>query len=122
MKKLPILTRFFAILAVFLAVDGDLLTFERTFLENGLFPVKEIFWGSWYSYFFNYIHSLLHLGYKFYTVRPKKIRQNSLSLNLDLDRLNGTLMAYIYFLQSKFDSRRNFDSLHVSVLYKMTQR
>ena len=43
LKKLPILTRFFAILAVFLAVDRDLLTFERTFLENGLFPVKEIF-------------------------------------------------------------------------------
>ena len=30
-------------------------------------------------------------------MRPKKIWQNSLSLNLDLDRLNGILMAYIYF-------------------------
>ena len=34
---------FFAILAVFLAVDRDLLTFECSFLENGLFPEKEIF-------------------------------------------------------------------------------
>ena len=30
-------------------------------------------------------------------MRPKKIRQNSLSLILDFDRLNGILMAYIYF-------------------------
>ena len=43
LKKLPILTRFFCYFSRFLEVDGDLLTFERTFLENGLFPVKEIF-------------------------------------------------------------------------------
>ena len=32
--------RCYAILAVFLAVDRDHLTFERTFLENGLFTEK----------------------------------------------------------------------------------
>ena len=78
--------------------------------------------GSMYSYSFNYIHSLLNLKYEFYTVRPKKIRQNSLALKLDLGRVNGILMAYIELWQSKFDSKRNFDTLHVSVLYKMTKR
>ena len=86
MKKICILTCFFAILAVFLAVDRDLLTFERTFLENGLFPEKEIFRLSGTTIFFNYIHSLFNLKYEFYTVRPKKIRQNSMALKLDLDR------------------------------------
>ena len=42
-EKITYFDTFFAILAVFLAVDGDLLTFEHTFLQNCLFPVKEIF-------------------------------------------------------------------------------
>ena len=96
--------------------------------EGILILCMSLFYTKWrkgnffYEFWAILYDSLFHLRYKFYTMRPKKIRQNSLSLNLDLDRLNGILMAYIYYLQSKFDNRRNFYSLHVSVLYKMTQR
>ena len=42
-EKITYFDTFFCYFSRFLAVDRDLLTFERTFLENGLFPVKEIF-------------------------------------------------------------------------------
>ena len=88
---------FFAILAVFFSSLKWPFNLWTHISWKRIIPWKRHFKGSWYSYFFNYIHSLFHLRYKFYTVRPKKIRQNSLSLKLDLDRLNGILMTYIYF-------------------------
>ena len=42
-EKIPYFDTFFRYFSRFIAVDRDLLTFERIFLENSLFPVKEIF-------------------------------------------------------------------------------
>ena len=88
---------FFAILAVFFISWPWPLNLWTHISWKRLIPWERNFQGNWYSYFSNYIHSLFNLKYGFFTVRPKKIRQNSMALKLDLDRWNWILMIYIKY-------------------------
>ena len=75
---------FFAILAVFYQLTVTFEPLNAYFLKTAN-SLRMKFSGK-VELFFHYIHSLFNLKYEFYTVRPKKIRQNSMALKLDLDR------------------------------------